>query len=102
MRDTLAYLAAVLTGLWGIAHAIPTSQVVAGFEPTSRDNRRVITQEWIAEALTMWGLAALVIVTTATTSAGTAADWVYRIVAVLLIAIGMLTTFTGARTPVVW
>jgi hypothetical protein len=45
MQDTLAYLADSLTGLWSMAHVIPTSLVVAGFQPTSRDNRLVITQE---------------------------------------------------------
>jgi hypothetical protein len=98
MRDTLAYLAAILTGLWGVAHVIPTAQVLAGFQPTSRDNRLVITQEWLAEALTMWGLAILVIVTTAaTTHAST--NWVYPITAALLVAIAMLTALTGARNP---
>ena len=58
MDEVLAYLAAGLVALWGVSHAIPTRQVVAGFEPITRDNRLVITQEWLAEAFTMWGLAA--------------------------------------------
>ena len=44
-----------LVGLWGVAHAIPTRQVLAGSEPVSSDNRRIIVQEWLAEAFTMWG-----------------------------------------------
>ena len=39
---------------------IPTGQVVAGFEPITVDNRRGLVQEWVAEALTMWGVAAVV------------------------------------------
>jgi len=89
-------------GLWGIAHAIPTRKVVAGFGPISRDNRRILIQEWLAEALTMWGLAALVIVTTAVAAQSTVAAWVYRLVAGLLIGLGILTGLTGARTPVIW
>jgi hypothetical protein len=100
MQDTLAYLAAILTGLWGVAHVIPTSRVVAGFQPTSRDNRLVITQEWLTEALTMWGLAILVIVSTTATDNPT--NWVYPITAALLVAIAVLTALTGARTRVVW
>jgi hypothetical protein len=100
VQDTLAYLGAILTGLWGVAHIIPTSQVVAGFQPTSRDNRLIIIQEWLAEALTMWGLAILVIVTTAATDNST--NWVYPVAAALLVAIAVLTALTGARTRIVW
>jgi len=50
VRETLAIAAGVVVTLWGIAHAIPTRAVVAGFGEISEDNRRVITQEWLAEA----------------------------------------------------
>jgi hypothetical protein len=87
----------------GVAHAVPTRQVLAGFAPITTDNRRIIVQEWLAEAFTMWGIAAMVIVVTAVggTDAG-ARVWVYRVAAWLLVALGTLTALTGARTPVVW
>jgi hypothetical protein len=99
----LAYVAAAVVAVWGVAHAIPTRQVLAGFEPVSADNRLIIVQEWLAEALAMWGIAAVVIITTAI--AGTRADvsvWVDRVAACLLLALAVLTGLTGARTPVVW
>src|SRR5664280_1068092 len=65
MGEALAHVAAAITGSWGVAHAVPTSQVIAGFEPITVDNRRVMLQEWLVEAVTMWGIAALVIVVTA-------------------------------------
>ena len=103
MNEVLAYLAAGLVALWGLSHAVPTRQVVAGFEPITRDNRLVITQEWLAEAFTMWGLAAAIVVTTAVGGADSDATvWLYRVVAGLLVAIAALTALTGARTPVVW
>jgi hypothetical protein len=103
MADTLAYIAAVLVGLWGVAHAIPTKRVVAGFEPITVDNRRYILQEWLAEAFTMWGLAAIVIGATAIGADGDpVVAWVYRAVAGLLVALAVLTSLTGARTPVIW
>lgn len=103
MNEALAYLAAGLVALWGVSHAIPTRQVVAGFEPITRDNRLVITQEWLAEAFTMWGLAAAIVVTTAVGGADSSTTvWLYRVVAGLLVAIAALTALTGARTPVVW
>ncbi len=103
MTTILAYVAAALVGLWGVAHVIPTLQVVAGFAPVTADNRRIIMQEWLAEGFTMWGLAAIVIVATAV--GGTASEvtmWVYRVTAGLLVALAVLTSVTGARTRVVW
>ncbi|MDJ0959535.1 MAG: hypothetical protein QNJ88_02675 [Acidimicrobiia bacterium] len=102
MSATLAYVAAAVIALWGIAHAIPTRQVVAGFGAISTDNRRIITQEWIAEALTMWFLAALIVLVTAFGDTGTIAPWIYRSVAIMLVAVGALTAATGGRTPVIW
>jgi len=102
VQDALAYVAAALTGLWGIAHAVPTKQVVAGFGALSQDNRRVLTQEWLAEAVTMWGLAGLVIAVTVAAGGQSGTEWAYRLAAGLLLALGALTALTGARTAVVW
>jgi hypothetical protein len=100
--EVLAYIAAAITGLWGLAHAIPTRQVVASFGPISKDNRLVVTQEWLVEAFAMWGVAALVVVVTALASDASITSWVYRIVAGLLLALAGLTAVTGARTAVIW
>ena len=103
MAALLAYVAGAIVALWGMAHADHTRQVLAGFAPITADNRRIVVQEWLAEAFTMWGIAAMVIVVTATGGADTGARvWVYRIAAGLLIALATLTALTGARTPVVW
>ncbi len=102
MHAVLAYVAAGLVGLWGVAHAVPTRQVVAGFAPITTDNRRVLVQEWLAEAVTMWGVAALVVAVTAVDAGAAVSAWVYRIAAGLLLALALLTGLTGARTPVVW
>ena len=86
-----------------MAHAIPTRLVVAGFGPMTTDNRLVITQEWLAEAFTMWGVAAFIVVTTAVGGAeADATGWFYRVAAGLLVALAALTALTGARTPVIW
>ena len=102
MREALAIGAASLVALWGVAHAIPTRAVVAGFGPISIDNRRIILQEWLVEAFAMWGIAALVIGVTVLDADGEATAWVYRGSAAALVAIGVLTAFTGGRTQVVW
>jgi len=100
MASTLAYVAAGAIALWGVAHVLPTRRVVAGFAPLSADNRWVLIQEWVAEGVTMWGIAAVVVVGTATHSG--AVDWLYRTMAGLLIVFAALTALTGARTAVVF
>ena len=100
--QVLVYIAAALIALWGIAHAVPTKRVVASFAPITADNRRVLIQEWLAESLTMWGMAALVVAVTATAADIQFTAIVYRVVAGLLVALAVLTGFTGARTPIVW
>jgi hypothetical protein len=103
MGEVLAYAAAGLVALWGVAHAIPTRRVVTGFGSITVDNRRVLLQEWLAEAFTMWGLAAAVIAATMVGGAGSAVTVaVYRVVAGLLVGLAVLTGLTGARTPVMW
>src|SRR6516162_3636090 len=103
MAAVLAYVAGVVVAVWGAAHAAPIRQVVAGFAPITADNRRIVVQEWLAEAFTMWGIAAMVIVVTAAGGGDAGARvWVYRVAAGLLIALAALTALTGARTAVVW
>jgi len=102
MSTTLAYVAAAVVAIWGLAHVIPTRQVVAGFGAISADSRRIITQEWLAEGLAMWGIAAFVISATAAAGSGDLRAWVYRVAAALLVTVGALTAATGARTTVVW
>ena len=99
----LAYVAGAVVAVWGVAHAVPTAQVLAGFEPIAADNRRILLQEWLAEAFTMWGIAAIVIAATAAGGGDSSVRvWVYRVAAGLLVSLGTLTALTGARTPVAW
>ena len=103
MSEMLAYVAAGLVALWGVAHTVPTTQVVAGFEPITSDNRRVLIQEWLAEAFTMWGIAAVIVVSTIVGGPDApVTEWAYRVAAGLLVALAILTGLTGARTPVIW
>jgi hypothetical protein len=80
MSSVLAYVAAAGIALWGVAHAVPTGRVLAGFAPVTADSRRAVLQEWLAEAFTMRGLAAVVVAVTAAggVSGAGVRDWVYR------------------------
>ena len=102
MSEVLAYAAAGILVLWGVSHAIPTKQVVAGFGDIGLDNRQVITMEWVAESVAFWFVAILVTLTTMSDMAPEAAAVTYRVSAGFLVAIGVLTSLTGARTKVVW
>ncbi len=103
MSAVLAYIAAGIIGLWGVAHVLPTARVVHGFQDTSADNRLVITQEWIAEAMTMWFIAAIVAITTGVgSSQHSMTHWIYRASAAMLLSVATLTAVTGARTAVIF
>lgn len=103
MATTLALIAAVLVALWGVAHAIPTRRVLLGFEPVTSDNRRIVLQEWLAEAFTMWGIAGVVVAVTLAGGPETPTTrWTYRVVGCLLVSLAVLTGVTGARTQVIW
>lgn len=102
MGTAMAYIAAAVIAVWGVAHVIPTRRVVDGFGAIGPDSRRIITQEWLAEGIMMWGIAAVVIAATAVPGTGDIRAWVYRVAAALLVAVGVLTALTGARTQVVW
>ena len=102
VASVFAYIAAAITGIWGVLHVAPTVRVLRGFEPITTANRYVILQEWVAEGMTMWGIAALVIAVTAAGSASAAATAAYSVSAALLVALATLTALTGARTGVIW
>ena len=65
MPDTLFLdRGAALLVFWGVAHIIPTRNVVAGFGALSDDNRINITMEWVAEGLALAFVGALVALVT--------------------------------------
>lgn len=51
----------------------------------------------------MWGLAGVIATVTLVSGGGAhASQWVYRVVATLLVALAVLTGLAGARTAVIW
>jgi len=99
--DILLYIGSAVITMWGIAHIVPTKSVVAGFGQISDDNKRIITMEWIAEGRTLCFIGLLVLLVTALNgSENSAALNVYRISAVVLVALAGVSLFTGARTSI--
>ena len=99
-NDILLYIGSTVIILWGLAHIAFTKGVVNGFEPISRDNKLVITMEWIAEGLTLCFIGMLVLLITVLEGTDNSVSiFVYRASAVMLIFMAVLSLFTGARTP---
>jgi len=102
MNDILLYIGSALITVWGIAHIIPTKNVVKGFGTISDDNKRIITMEWVAEGLTLCFIGLLVLfVTVLENSQDNVSLIVYRASAGMLIVMAGWTALTGARTPIV-
>jgi len=98
VRKVLVIIGGSLSILWGIAHLIPTGSVVEGFGAISVDNQRIITMEWINEGLTLLFLGILVILVTAFSYSNLKSRRiVYISAAVMLIAMAVLSLFTGAQ-----
>ena len=101
--EGLSYLAAAVLIGWGSAHLVPTRAVADSFGQITRDNRRILVMEWMAEGITHISLGTLVLLMTAVEGAGEPGTrMVYRLVAAVLVALAALTAATGSRTRVIW
>ena len=102
LNDILIYVGAGIITVWGIAHIVPTKSVVCGFGQISKDYKRIITMEWIAEGLTLCFIGLLVLFITVTGGTRNPISLnVYRASALMLVVMAILTAFTGARTSIV-
>ena len=102
INDIMLYTGSALIALWGIAHIVPTKSVVSGFGSISEDNKRIITMEWVAEGLTLCFIGLLVLfITVLGGSQNPVSIIVYRISALMLLVMVVLSLFTGARTSII-
>lgn len=100
MSTTLLLIAASICGLWGLGHIVPTRGVVGGFGELSRDNRRILVMEWLAEGLTLVFLGVLIGAVALWGDGGTTSRLVLRLGAGMLLALAALSAATGARTAI--
>jgi hypothetical protein len=91
------YLAAALTGVWGIAHLFATRGVVKGFGALSADNRRIITMEWIVEGVALISTAAFVASATAVDPGAAVSSAVYAVALGTLVVLAAVSLFTGFK-----
>lgn len=97
MNAVVLYLAAALTGLWGVAHLLATKGVVAGFGELAPDNKRIITMEWIVEGVALISTAAFVAAATAIDPAAEVSSAVYAVAIGTLVSLAMVSLFTGFK-----
>ena len=100
LNETLIYIGSSIIIAWGIAHLIPTGQIVKGFGDISEDSKKILNMELLAEGFTLIFLGVLPLIFTILSGPeGIPADIVYLAAAAMLLLMAIITTFTGARTP---
>jgi len=95
--DIVPYIGSGVIILWGIAHIIRTRHIVRGYEPTSVDNRRIITMEWVTEGLTLIFIGLLVLFARHFYGG---CVLTYPMCASMLLVMASWTALTGGRTSV--
>ena len=97
INQTLVYIGAGLTTLWGVAHLFPTKNVVADFGDISEDNRHIITMEWIVEGVALIFIGALVATVTIVDAASPVTRAVYMLAVIGLNVLSVVSLFTGVK-----
>jgi len=103
MNEFMLYGGSVVIILWGVAHiTIPTKDIIKEFGPISDDNQRILAMEWIMEGLTLAFIGLLVILITAVEGTDNPVSMlVYRASGAILIAMAIVSLFTGSRTSII-
>jgi hypothetical protein len=97
VNPVLLYIAAVMTGVWGIAHLFATKGVIAGFGDLSADNRRIITMEWIVEGVALISTAGFVAAATAVDPGAAVSSAMYAVALGTLVVLAAVSLFTGFK-----
>jgi hypothetical protein len=93
----LLYTASVFLIIWGIAHLFPTTSVVRGFGDISKDNKRIITMEWIIEGVTLIFTGLLIGLLTILNPDNKISSVLFILIVVLLIVLAIISFLTGFR-----
>lgn len=98
IRKKLILVGGLLTIIWGIAHLFPTNSIVKGFGSISVDNVNIIRMEWITEGFTLIFIGLLVnVVTFVSGSHDKVAKTLYLLTFIMLVAMSVLSLFTGFK-----
>ncbi len=97
LAQVLLYVGSAFLLFWGIAHLIPTRNVVRGFGEISPDNKRIITMEWIVEGACLIFMAAIVSMLTFIDYTNGISKLVYWISFLMLNILSIISLFTGFK-----
>ena len=97
INQIFLYLGALFTLAWGVAHLFPTKSVVKGFGEISRDNRNIITMEWVVEGVCLIFIGLLTAVVTIVDRSSTLARAVYWVCFAELNVLSIVSLFTGFK-----
>lgn len=95
--EIITYLGSFLALGWGVAHLVPTRNVVSGFGELSADNRRIITMEWIVEGVSLIFTGVLVALVTYIDRTSPVSHAVYWALFGFLNLMSAISLFTGFR-----
>ena len=93
----LNYLGALTVLVWGVAHLVPTRNVVANFGEISKDNQRILAMEWVTEGVALIFVGVLVALVTWIDPGSTTSTAVYWVSSGFLFALAAVSLFTGFR-----
>jgi len=103
MNTTLLLIGSILIIIWGLAHLFPTQKIVDGFGDISKDNKKIILMEWVAEGLFLCFIGMLVLWVTIFIGIVTPTTlFVIRAGAAMLIILAIVSFFTIFKTSIVW
>ena len=97
INQVLPIIGGTLVILWGIAHLFPTRNIVRDFGAISKDNKNIITMEWIIEGFALIFIGVLVVTVTAIDPISVVSKAVYWLSFGMLNALSILSLFTGFK-----
>ena len=97
VNHVLLYLASGFLLFWGVAHLFPTKSVVKGFGGISLDNKRIITMEWIIEAVFLIFIAVIVATVTYKDFNSPISKVIYWLCFIVLNVLSVISLLTGFK-----
>jgi len=97
INQVLLYAGSALVLFWGVAHLFPTKSVVRGFGGISRDNKRIITMEWIIEGVSLIFISAVVIAANFIDRTNAVSKAIYWLCFITLNVLSMVSLMKGFK-----
>jgi hypothetical protein len=97
INQVFLYIGSAVVLFWGVAHLFPTKSVVRGFGGISRDNKRIITMEWIIEGVSLIFIAAVVITVTFIDRSAEVSKAIYWLCFIVLNVLSVVSIMTGFK-----